>query len=467
MKTRIGHILVRDDLVSEAQLARALEVQNFAGGRIGTLLMERGALGEEDLGKTLAQQHGCGYMPWSALSEIPEDTIAVLPSRFALKHCAVPFEKGEGYVKMALRDPTDLRILDELVFVTGRKVFVSVAPEVRIYQALEKYYGKLRAPRYAVLAERLSRPRGLPIRSAAPPPPPDFFEPRPSSPPKPIAVSDEAALDIEAGPEPPPSISPLSPDAQPAPPRVERSFEDRPRSWGNFLSPELQREPPGEPEGIPWEDTTRTRLRKQQEATPPAAPPPFEEAAAFDFSSSGRSEERPPPASTPPPSESTSPVPEESFSRILTQTERDAIADAVLEALVRRFPGAAIFSSRSEGVAGWTAAGDRVRPEAIRAFSTSWVEPSVFLNARLSRTFYLGPLSDLPRHEQLAEALGGWPGECLVQPVLIQEKPVAFLLAVAPEAGRMTAEDISYSRELAEATASALANAIRLKKKEI
>lgn len=44
MKTRIGHLLTRANLVSEAQLARTLEVQNFAGGRIGTLLLERGIL---------------------------------------------------------------------------------------------------------------------------------------------------------------------------------------------------------------------------------------------------------------------------------------------------------------------------------------------------------------------------------------------------------------------------------------
>src|SRR5439155_11069218 len=179
MRTRLGQLLLRDDLVSDAQLARALEVQNFAGGRIGTLLMERGAIGEDDLGRTLAIQQGCAYTPWSTLLEIPADTIAVMPTRFALKHCAVPFERGEGYVKMALRDPGDLRILDELVFVTGRKVFVSVSPEVRIYQALEKYYGKLRAPRYAILAEKLSRPRDAPVEAEPEPsplpPPPDFF----------------------------------------------------------------------------------------------------------------------------------------------------------------------------------------------------------------------------------------------------------------------------------------------------
>src|ERR1700693_1241246 len=120
MKTRIGHLLTRANLVSEAQLASALEVQHFAGGRIGTLLLERGILSEEDLGKTLALQHGCGYVSWSVLADLSPETLAVLPGRFALKHFAVPYERGEGYVKMALRDPGDLRIFDELVFVTGR-----------------------------------------------------------------------------------------------------------------------------------------------------------------------------------------------------------------------------------------------------------------------------------------------------------------------------------------------------------
>src|SRR5436190_14294850 len=181
MKTRIGHLLTQAGLVTEAQLARALEVQNFAGGRIGTLLLERGALGEDDLGKTLALQHGCGYVPWSALADVPADALALLPAKFALKHSAIPYERSNGQVKMALLDPSDLRVLDELVFVTGKKVIAGVTPEVRIYQALEKHYGKLRAPRFALLAEKLSRPprarsaRSEEPPSETPPPAPDFF----------------------------------------------------------------------------------------------------------------------------------------------------------------------------------------------------------------------------------------------------------------------------------------------------
>ena len=118
------------------------------------------------------------------------------------------------------------------------------------------------------------------------------------------------------------------------------------------------------------------------------------------------------------------------------------------------------------GVAGW-AAGGNVDARAIRGIALPWTEPSVFLNVRLSRSFYLGPLLRLPRHEPLAQALGQWPEECVLMPVLIREKPVAFLYAEGvPERG-ITPMDLVYLRELAEAVAAAFAEAIRLKKKEI
>ena len=47
---------------------------------------------------------------------------AALPAKFAIRHSAVPVELGEGFIRIALRDPANLRILDELFFVTGKKI---------------------------------------------------------------------------------------------------------------------------------------------------------------------------------------------------------------------------------------------------------------------------------------------------------------------------------------------------------
>ena len=129
---------------------------------------------------------------------------------------------------------------------------------------------------------------------------------------------------------------------------------------------------PGESEGIAWEDTTGSPISPETgEFSPP--PAPFEEAEAFEFAAFEPARAEPLRGSFPPP-------PEEDFDQVLAATDRDAIAGAVLAALVRRFPSAAIFSSRSEGVTGWDAAGKDVDPSALRSFSVSWDRALGFLD---------------------------------------------------------------------------------------
>jgi GAF domain-containing protein len=172
------------------------------------------------------------------------------------------------------------------------------------------------------------------------------------------------------------------------------------------------------------------------------------------------------PAPPPPPQKAGIPSPQE-FASILAARQRDEVFDAVLTVLKRRFRRSAVLAVRPEGVVGWAGAGERVRPEALRGLDIPWSEPSLFLNVRMSRSFYLGPLPPLPRHKDLADALGGWPLECLVQPVLMRDKTVAFLYVECASAQGATPADLTFVRELAGASAAALAAAIRLKKQRV
>jgi type II secretion system (T2SS) protein E len=436
---RLGQLLLRSDFVTENNLARALGVQQFAGGRLGTLLLERGSVNEDDLGKTLALQHGCEAVAWRLLADVPSTTIAALPAKFAIKHSAIPYDRTESAIRIALRDPADLRILDELFFVTGRKIIPGVAPEARIYQALEKYYGERRTPRYAILAEKLSRP-ARPARGPAAPPPPPSFYPDPSRAaapaPEPAEIwGDSSDHDLASGPA-----------------IVESwSIPEARGGWAGTASPARST---GEVEAISWEDMPPGPSLWSQDVGAPSAPPSGAPAAPPSV----------PPAPVP------APLPgmpaARDFTAVGRAKDRDSIAVAAIAALSTRFEKAALFAVRPDGVAGW-AAGGNVDARGVRAISIPWTEASVFLNVRLSRSFYLGPLLRLPRHEPLAQALGQWPEECVLMPVLIREKPVAFLYAEAvPERG-VTPIDLVYLRELAEAVAAAFAESIRLKKKEI
>jgi len=155
------------------------------------------------------------------------------------------------------------------------------------------------------------------------------------------------------------------------------------------------------------------------------------------------------------------------FAVILAARGRDEIFEAALAALGRRFRRSAVFVVRPDGVGGWSGAGGGVDVAALRRFDLSWTEPSIFLNVRMSRSFYLGVLPPLARHEELAAALGGWPPECLVQPVLMRDKTVAFFYSECREAQGASPADLTYVRELAGATAAALAASIRLRKKQV
>jgi GAF domain-containing protein len=155
------------------------------------------------------------------------------------------------------------------------------------------------------------------------------------------------------------------------------------------------------------------------------------------------------------------------FGEMLAARDRDGVFDTALRSLRRRFARSAVFAVRPDGIAGWSGAGERVDAQALRSLEIPWNEPSIFLNVRMSRAFYLGPLPPLPRHDALAAALGGWPAECLVQPVLMREKTVAFLYAECAGTQGATPADLTYLRELAGAAAASLAASIRLKKKQV
>ena len=334
---------------------------------------------------------------------------------------------------------------------------------MRLYQALEKYYGERRTPRFAILAEKLSRPTAPPVIRKPLPPPPDFYSsappPAPAAPPSPSTVWEEGE-DLE--PAEPPIIQTWKvPDAPPV-------------GWaGPAATSSASQE--SEPESIQWEEVGPPSVWLDEEPkpaekvvtsspAPPSPAPPAVRAPEREPSRAGAAARDARPPGAPPPRER---LPEPAdFPDVLAARDRDGAARVVLAALARRFPRAAILAARPNGVFGWAGYGERVQNAELRGIEIPWDEPSVFLNVRLSGSFYLGPLPPLARHRALAQALGGRAAECVVQAVLIRDRPVAFLYAEPGEEHGITPMDLAYLRALAAAAASALARSIRLKKRQ-
>jgi hypothetical protein len=158
MAKRFGAYLIEQQLLSEAQLAQALERQVTVGGRLGTNLVELNFLTDQQLAQALGRHLRMDAAPSGAFDDIPADVIQKFTKELAQRHGAVPFRKEGRTLCIAMADPSELPALDDITFIVGCTVKTFLAPEMKIQEALEKYYGVARPLRYiamwAPVAER-------------------------------------------------------------------------------------------------------------------------------------------------------------------------------------------------------------------------------------------------------------------------------------------------------------------------
>jgi type IV pilus assembly protein PilB len=136
---RLGELLVRNKLIDEKQLAKALEEQKTSGGRLGASLVKLGYLKEEDLAAFLSRQYG---VPSINLSEfdIDESVIKLIPAEVVQKYQLIPVNRAGSTLIVAMADPSNIFAIDDVKFMTGYNVEVVVAAEASIKTAIDKYY---------------------------------------------------------------------------------------------------------------------------------------------------------------------------------------------------------------------------------------------------------------------------------------------------------------------------------------
>ena len=138
--TRIGEILVRAKLISREQLDKALQRQkNLGSGRLGEHLVTLGFITEKDLTQQLARQFGIPLVDPTQLDIVPE-VLGLLPPALIRKHHLLPLSLIGSTLTVAMADPTNIVIINEVKFLTGYDVRVSVAPERAIEKAIERLF---------------------------------------------------------------------------------------------------------------------------------------------------------------------------------------------------------------------------------------------------------------------------------------------------------------------------------------
>ena len=136
---RIGDLLVREGLITKEQLEKALQEQKQSGTRVGYNLVKLGFVNEVELTKTLARQF---KMPAVDLSrfEVDPKVVKLIPGDVALKNLVLPLTREGRTLTVAMADPTNIAVIDDLKFITRYDIFPVIAGEYTLRNALEKVF---------------------------------------------------------------------------------------------------------------------------------------------------------------------------------------------------------------------------------------------------------------------------------------------------------------------------------------
>ena len=143
-RVRIGELLMRQGRIDHLQLQSALAHQARWGGRLGRAVIHLGFLDEATVLEVVGEQLGT---PFITIGErhVEPSVLALVPLKLIRSRRVLPLarlaEHRRGPLVVALADPGDLGVLDELAFATGLDVRPALVTEADLDQATERLLG--------------------------------------------------------------------------------------------------------------------------------------------------------------------------------------------------------------------------------------------------------------------------------------------------------------------------------------
>jgi type IV pilus assembly protein PilB len=139
MERKLAEMLVRDNVVTESDLESALALQSDRGGSLGRILIDNGYASEWELAAALGKQLNVPFITLSHY-EIDPDILGSIPVDIVRKYKIVPVDKTGDALTIALSDPSNIYLLDELRLLTNCKIVPVISFESDIEEAIERYY---------------------------------------------------------------------------------------------------------------------------------------------------------------------------------------------------------------------------------------------------------------------------------------------------------------------------------------
>ena len=157
--TRLGDLMVKENLISQGQLTRALEAQKQSGGRLGSCLVKLGYVTDEDVTTFLSRQYGVPSINLTYF-EVDQEVVRLVPEDTARRYEVVPLSRVGSSLTIAMVDPTNVFAMDDIKFMTGFNVEPVVASEGAIRDAIDKFYNHTQGDALTKFMEEVAEGEG-------------------------------------------------------------------------------------------------------------------------------------------------------------------------------------------------------------------------------------------------------------------------------------------------------------------
>ncbi len=139
LDAKIATQLLESSRISREQLSEAEKASAREKASLGATLVRMGVLTEPEYEQFLSRHYG---VPSVRLEEvkIPADVVSLVPSEVASKFQVIPIARIGRQLTLAMANPQNIFIIDDVKFITGLDVKAVVCAEASIKKAIDRYY---------------------------------------------------------------------------------------------------------------------------------------------------------------------------------------------------------------------------------------------------------------------------------------------------------------------------------------
>ena len=139
MEKRLGEMLIKDQIITREDFELAAQKQAKTDVSLGRILIDMGKASEWEVAATLGKQLNVPFITL-AHYDIDPEVLKSIPPDLVHKYKIVPVDKTGDSLTIALADPSNIFLLDELRILTHCQIIPVISFESDIREAIEKYY---------------------------------------------------------------------------------------------------------------------------------------------------------------------------------------------------------------------------------------------------------------------------------------------------------------------------------------